>query len=692
MPKPFLLRAPFEPTGDQPKAIEQIVDGVATGLNEQVLMGVTGSGKTNVMAWAIERLGRPALVLSPNKTLAAQLWAEFRRLFPENAVEYFVSYYDYYQPEAYIARSDTYIEKDSSRNEEIDRLRHATTQALLTRRDVIVVASVSCIYGIGSPEDYMGESLEVKRGATLRREMFLRKLTELQYERNDYDLARLRFRVRGDVVDLVPAYEERVFRVEFFGDEIERILELDGTTGEILGTRDDLKVFPATHYVTPAAKLELALADIEVELEERVKWFEEHDRLLEAQRLRQRTNFDLEMLRETGTCAGVENYSRHLTRRQPGEAPYTLLDFLPEDALIFVDESHVAVPQVGAMLGGDRSRKGPLIEYGFRLPSAFDNRPLSFDEWEQRVKQVVYVSATPGPYEIRRSERSVEMIVRPTGLVDPVIEVRKSDGQVDDLIAEVRKRAEAGQRSLVTTLTKRFAEDLTDYLKEMGVRVNYIHSDIDTMERIEILRDLRLGTFDVLVGINLLREGLDLPEVSFIAILDADKEGYLRSFRSFVQIIGRAARNVDGHVVMYADKVTDSMREAIEETDRRRRIQVAYNEEHGITPATVIKAIYNLHLEKAEIAADAADLTAVAGLPREDLLAIVRDLEKEMKRLSRELAYEDAAKVRDRIMALRKRIAGEDIGEDDADVALAIAAAPKRRAAGPSRYRGRSRR
>jgi len=689
MSKPFLLRAPFEPAGDQPKAIAEIVDGISRGLKEQVLMGVTGSGKTNVMAWAIEKLGRPALVLSPNKTLAAQLWAEFRRLFPENAVEYFVSYYDYYQPEAYIARSDTYIEKDSSRNEEIDRLRHATTQALLTRRDVIVVASVSCIYGIGSPEDYMGESLEIKLGATLRREMFLRKLTELQYERNDYDLARLRFRVRGDVVDLVPAYEERVYRVEFFGDEIERILEMDGTTGEILASREDLKVFPATHYVTPAAKLELALVDIEQELEDRVKWFEQHDRLLEAQRIRQRTMFDLEMLRETGTCAGVENYSRHLTRRQPGESPYTLLDFLPEDSLIFVDESHVAVPQVGAMLGGDRSRKGPLIEYGFRLPSAFDNRPLSFDEWEGRVGQVVYVTATPGPYEVRRSERSVEMIVRPTGLVDPVIEIRKSEGQVDDLIAEVRKRAEAGQRSLVTTLTKRFAEDLTDYLKEMGIRVNYIHSDIDTMERIEILRDLRLGTFDVLVGINLLREGLDLPEVSFIAILDADKEGYLRSFRSFIQIIGRAARNVDGHVVMYADKITDSMREAIEETDRRRGIQVAYNLEHGITPATVIKAIYNLQIEKAEIAADAADLTGAAGLPREDLIAIVRDLEKEMKRLSRELAYEDAAKVRDRIMALRRRIAGEESGEEDADVALAIAAAPKRRVAGPSRYRGR---
>ena len=693
MPSRFLLHAPFEPAGDQPKAISQIVDGVTSGLKEQVLMGVTGSGKTNVMAWAIEQLGRPSLILSPNKTLAAQLWAEFRRLFPENAVEYFVSYYDYYQPEAYIARSDTYIEKDSSRNEEIDRLRHATTQALLTRRDIIVVASVSCIYGIGSPEDYMGESLEITRGSTLRREMFLRKLTELQYERNDYDLTRLRFRVRGDVVDLVPAYEERVYRVEFFGDVIDRILEMDGTTGEILGTREDLKVFPATHYVTPAAKLELALKDIEVELEERVHWFEEHDRLLEAQRLRQRTMFDLEMLRETGTCAGVENYSRHLTRRQPGESPYTLMDFLPDDALIFVDESHVAVPQVGGMLGGDRSRKGPLVEYGFRLPSAFDNRPLAFDEWEQRVKQVVYVSATPGPYEIRRSERSVEMIVRPTGLVDPLIEIRKSEGQVDDLIAEVRKRAAAGQRSLVTTLTKRFAEDLTDYMKEMGLRVNYIHSDIDTMERIEILRDLRLGTFDVLVGINLLREGLDLPEVSFIAILDADKEGYLRSFRSFIQIIGRAARNVDGYVVMYADKITNSMREAIDETERRRAVQIAHNEANGITPETVIKAIYNLQLEKAEIAADAADLTGAAGLPREDLIAIVRDLEKEMKRLSRELAFEDAAKVRDRIMALRRRISGADEApENDQDVALAIGATPRKRPAGPSRYRGRGRR
>src|SRR6195256_6471616 len=680
MSKPFLLRAPFEPSGDQPKAIEQIVEGVRSELKELVLMGVTGSGKTNVMAWAIEQLGRPVLVLSPNKTLAAQLWAEFRRLFPENAVEYFVSYYDYYQPEAYIARSDTYIEKDSSRNEEIDRLRHATTQALLTRRDVIVVASVSCIYGIGSPEDYMGESLEITRGSTLRREMFLRKLTELQYERNDYDLARLRFRVRGDVGDLVPAYEERVCRVEFFGDEIERILELDGTTGEILGRRDDLKVFPATHYVTPAAKLELALTDIEVELEERVKWFEEHDRLLEAQRLRQRTNFDLEMLRETGTCAGVENYSRHLTRRQPGEAPYTLLDFLPDDAVIFVDESHIAVPQIGAMLGGDRSRKAALVEYGFRLPSAFDNRPLSFDEWEERARNVVYVSATPGDYEMRRSQRTVEMVVRPTGLVDPTVEVRPTTGQIDDLLAEVKKRAELRHRSLVTTLTKRFAEDLADSLREYGVKVKYLHSELDAMERIDVLRDLRTGAVDVVVGINLLREGLDLPEVAFIGILDADKEGYLRAYRSFIQTIGRAARNVEGHVVMYADKITDSMRQAIDETDRRRNKQIAYNAERGITPETVKKAIYQLEINQNDLKADAVEIMAGAGVPREDLLAIVRDLEKERRRLSKELQFEDAARVRDRIILLRKRLSGEVTGnENDSDVALAIAAAPKQK-------------
>jgi excinuclease ABC subunit B len=679
MPASFQIDAPFEPKGDQPQAIEQVVDGIRQGLREQVLMGVTGSGKTNVMGWAIQELGRPVLVLSPNKTLAAQLCAEFRRLFPRNAVEYFVSYYDYYQPEAYIARSDTYIEKDSSRNEEIDRLRHRATASLLTRRDVIVVASVSCIYGIGSVEDYLGESLDVKPGQQIRREIFLRKLTEMLYERNDYDLGRLRFRVRGDVVDIVPASEEKVYRVEFFGDEIDRVLELDGVTGEILGSRQELKIFPASHYITPHAKMELALRDIEAELEERVRWFEEHGRLLEAQRLRQRTMFDMEMMRETGTCAGIENYSRHLTRRQPGEAPYTLLDFLPEDALIFVDESHVAIPQVGGMLGGDRSRKAALVEYGFRLPSAFDNRPLSFEEWDERAGQLVYVSATPGPYEMEKAKRVVEMLVRPTGLVDPEVEVRRTEGQVDDLVAELKKRIERGQRSLVTTLTKRFAEDLTDYLKEFGLRARYIHSDLDAMERIELLRDLRLGSYDVLVGINLLREGLDLPEVAFIAILDADKEGYLRAYRSFIQIIGRAARNVEGHVIMYADKVTDSMREAIDETDRRRSRQVAYNLEHGITPESVRKAIYSLEIQEKDVQADAVELMAGAGLPREDLLAIVRDLEKEMRRLSRELAFEEAARVRDRIIAMRKRLSGEDGGEDDADVALAIAAAPPRR-------------
>ncbi|HEY3086166.1 MAG TPA: excinuclease ABC subunit UvrB [Candidatus Dormibacteraeota bacterium] len=674
----FRVDAPFKPAGDQPQAIEQLVEGVQAGLSQQVLLGVTGSGKTNVMAWAVEELQRPVLVLSPNKTLAAQLCAEFRRLLPGNAVEYFVSYYDYYQPEAYIARTDTYIEKDSSRNDDIDRMRHSATQSLLTRRDVLVVASVSCIYGIGSVEDYMGESLHVEKGQSIRREVFLRKLTEMLYERNDYDLARLRFRVRGDVVDLVPANEEKVYRVEFFGDEVERIQALDATTGEILGARQEFTVFPASHYVTPADKLRLAMTDIEAELEERCKWFEDHGRLLEAQRLRQRTNFDLEMLRETGTCAGIENYSRHLTRRQPGEAPYTLMDFLPDDTLIFVDESHVAVPQIGGMLGGDRSRKAALVEYGFRLPSAFDNRPLSFEEWEERAQNVVYVSATPGPYEMRRSQRTVEMVVRPTGLVDPTVEVRPTEGQIDDLLAEVRKRAEMGQRSLVTTLTKRFAEDLADYLREYGVKVRYLHSELDAMQRIEVLTALRTGEVDVVVGINLLREGLDLPEVAFIGILDADKEGYLRAYRSFIQIIGRAARNVEGHVVMYADSITDSMRQALDETERRRTKQIAYNAERGITPESVKKAIYALEINENDIQADAVEIMAGAGVPREDLLAIVRDLEKEMRRLSKELQFEDAARVRDRIILLRRRLSGEDVAkEDDADVAMAIAAAPK---------------
>src|SRR6266702_1479610 len=680
MPNRFRVDAPFRPAGDQPQAIAELVEGVRSGLSQQVLAGVTGSGKTNVMSWVVEELQRPVLVLSPNKTLAAQLCAEFRRLLAGNAVEYFVSYYDYYQPEAYIARTDTYIEKDSSRNDDIDRMRHSTTQNLLTRRDVLVVASVSCIYGIGSVENYMGESLHIEKGESIRREVFLRKLTEMLYERNDYDLARLRFRVRGDVVDLVPANEEKVYRVEFFGDEIERIQELDATTGEILGSRETFTVFPASHYVTPADKLRLALSDIEAELEERCKWFEDHGRLLEAQRLRQRTNFDLEMMRETGTCAGIENYSRHLTRRQPGEAPYTLMDFLPDDTLIFVDESHVAVPQIGGMLGGDRSRKAALVEYGFRLPSAFDNRPLSFEEWEQRIGQRLYVSATPGPYEMRRTQRTVEMVVRPTGLVDPTVEVRPTEGQIDDLLAEVKKRTELGQRSLVTTLTKRFAEDLADYLREFGVKVRYLHSELDAMQRIEVLTALRTGDVDVVVGINLLREGLDLPEVAFIGILDADKEGYLRAYRSFIQIIGRAARNVEGHVVMYADQITDSMRMALDETERRRNRQIAYNAERGITPESVKKAIYALEINEKDIQADAVELMVGAGVPREDLIAIVRDLEKEMRRLAKELQFEDAARVRDRIIALRKRLAGEESGkEDDADVALAIAAAPKQK-------------
>ncbi|TMF37956.1 MAG: excinuclease ABC subunit UvrB [Chloroflexi bacterium] len=680
MPNRFRVDAPFRPAGDQPQAIAELVEGVRSGLIQQVLAGVTGSGKTNVMSWVVEELQRPVLVLSPNKTLAAQLCAEFRRLLPDNAVEYFVSYYDYYQPEAYIARSDTYIEKDSSRNDDIDRMRHSATQSLLTRRDVLVVASVSCIYGIGSVEDYMGESLRIEKGQSIRREVFLRKLTEMLYERNDYDLARLRFRVRGDVVDLVPANEEKVYRVEFFGDEVERIQELDAITGEILGAKREFTVFPASHYVTPADKLRLAMVDIEAELEERCKWFEDHGRLLEAQRLRQRTNFDLEMMRETGTCAGIENYSLHLTRRKPGEAPYTLMDFLPDDALIFVDESHVAVPQIGGMLGGDRSRKAALVEYGFRLPSAFDNRPLSFEEWEERARNVIYVSATPGPYETRRSQRTAEMVVRPTGLVDPTVEVRPTEGQIDDLLAEVKKRTEMGQRSLVTTLTKRFAEDLADYLREYGVKVRYLHSELDAMQRIEVLTALRTGEVDVVVGINLLREGLDLPEVAFIGILDADKEGYLRAYRSFIQIIGRAARNVEGHVVMYADSITDSMRQALDETERRRNKQTVYNAEHGITPETVKKAIYALEINENDIQADAIEIMAGAGVPREDLLAIVRDLEKEMRRLSKELQFEDAARVRDRIILLRRRLSGElDAKEDDADVAMAIAAAPKQK-------------
>ena len=648
------LTAAFAPAGDQPRAIDALVSGIRQNLREQVLLGVTGSGKTFTCAHVIQQLQRPTLVLSPNKTLAAQLWAEFREFFPTNAVEYFVSYYDYYQPEAYIPRSDTYIEKDSSRNEEIDRLRNSATRALLTRRDVIVVASISCIYGIGSPEHYLGESITVKRGESIRRDILLRKLTDLQYARNDMDFGRSRFRVRGDVLDVQPAYEEVATRIEFFGDQVEVIKDFDPLTGEILAARDELVVFPASHYVTPAEQMTAAIARIEAELAERSADLEARGRLLEAQRLRQRTAFDVEMMRETGSCAGIENYSRHLTGRAEGERPHCLLDFLPADTLVIVDESHVAVPQIGGMIGGDRSRKIPLVEYGFRLPSALDNRPLTFAEWDSMVGQIIYVSATPGPYEEERSAQTVEQIIRPTGLVDPTLEVKPSEGQIDDLLEQIRIRAERRERCLITTLTKKMAEDLTDYLREAGVKVRYLHSDIDTLERVEILRDLRLGVFDVLVGINLLREGLDLPEVSFIGILDADKEGYLRGYRSLIQTIGRAARNVLGHVVMYADSMSAAMSQAIAETDRRRALQVEHNRRCGITPQTIIKAVRDLETHRGNVDARAAAFQEAAGLPADELLRLARDVEKEMKRAARDLEFERAAALRDRLVELRR--------------------------------------
>jgi excinuclease ABC subunit B len=648
------LESAFVPTGDQPTAIAALSEGLSRGDRHQVLLGVTGSGKTFTISNVIAAAGRPVLVLSPNKTLAAQLWSEFKAFFPHNAVEYFVSYYDYYQPEAYIARTDTYIEKDSSRNEEIDRLRNAATRSLLTRRDVIVVASISCIYGVGSPEDYLGESVSLHPGSSWRRDILLRKFADLQYQRNDTDFGRSRFRVRGDTIDIQPAYEEVAARIYLFGDEVERIVDFDPLTGEILGDRAELDIFPASHYVTPKDKLDRALRAIEDELEARLKELEVQNKLLEAQRLRQRTLFDLEMMRETGTCAGIENYSRHLTGRKEGERPFTLMDFLPEDTLIVVDESHVAVPQIGGMYGGDRSRKLPLVEYGFRLPSALDNRPLTFDEWEQRVGQLIYVSATPGPYEMGHAAQVVEQLLRPTGLLDPPIEVRPSQGQIDDLLGEIRRTVERGERTLVTTLTKRMAEDLTDYLREAGVKVQYLHSDVDTMERVEIIRDLRLGVFDVVVGINLLREGLDLPEVSFIAILDADKEGFLRGYRSLIQTSGRAARNVNGHVVMYADTVSDAMRDTLAETERRRAVQAAYNSEHGISPTTIVKAIREQEMSRAAQGEAAVEFQEAQGLPPDELLRVTLELEKAMKRAASNLEFERAATLRDRLVALRR--------------------------------------
>ncbi|MCX7598545.1 MAG: excinuclease ABC subunit UvrB [Armatimonadetes bacterium] len=653
----FLVVSEFEPRGDQPEAIERLSEGVKRGLRDQVLLGITGSGKTYVIAKVIEKVQRPTLVIAHNKTLAAQLAAEFREFFPHNAVEYFVSYYDFYQPEAYLPQTDTYIEKDSRINDEIDRLRHSATQAVMTRRDVVVVASVSCIFGLGSPEQYEEVSLRLKAGAQADRDEILRQLVRMQFSRNDYELERGTFRARGDVVEIHPVDRDEIVRVELFGDTIERIMVIDPVTGELIESRDDLLVFPATHYVASRDRIERALEGIEAELEERLKWFREHGKLLEAQRLEQRTRYDLEMIREIGYCQGIENYSRHFDGRAPGEPPYTLLDYFPDDFLLVIDESHQTIPQLRAMHEGDRSRKTSLVEYGFRLPCAYDNRPLRFDEFLERVNQVIYVSATPGPWEMERAQQVVELIVRPTGLVDPPVEVRPREGQVDDLVAEIRQTVAQGHRVLVTTLTKRMAEDLIEYLAELGFRVHYLHSDIETIERSELLRDLRLGEFDVLVGINLLREGLDLPEVALVAILDADQEGFLRSTTSLIQIMGRASRNIEGRVILYADEITASMREAIDETERRRRKQIEHNRRHGITPQTIRKAVRDVI--RAEEERQRTALRRVAPqlaekAPPDQLFEVIRELEREMKEAAEALEFERAAELRDEIEELKQ--------------------------------------
>ena len=651
----FQIVSDFQPTGDQPQAVDQVVDGLDRGMIHQSLMGVTGSGKTFTMANVIERVQRPTLVIAHNKTLAAQLATEFKEFFPDNAVEYFVSYYDYYQPEAYIPRTDLYIEKDADINEELDKLRHAATRALLTRRDVLIVASVSCIFGLGSPEEYQGFMAHVQRGEIRSPGRLSRQLIDMQYERNDFDLARGRFRIRGDTLEILPAYETVGVRIEFWGDEVERIVELDPLTGEVLSERNDIDIYPAKHFVTSEEKLKEAIRNIEIELDEELKFLNRKGKLLEAQRLAQRTRYDIEMMRETGYCAGVENYSRHLAAREPGSTPYTLMDYFPEDYLLFIDESHMTLPQIRGMYNGDRSRKEVLVEYGFRLPSALDNRPLNFGEFEQFVNQAVYVSATPGPYEFEHSQQMVEQVIRPTGLTDPIIDVKPTDGQIDDLLYQIKVRVDRGERCIVTTLTKRMSEELADYLREMGIRTHYLHSEIDTLERSEILRDLRLGVYDVIVGINLLREGLDLPEVSLVAILDADKEGYLRSTTSLVQTIGRAARHVDGHVIMYADRVTDSMKRAIDETERRREIQQVYNREHGITPQTIQKTIHDI-TERVRAVAETQATYAVdsADMPRDDIVRLIKDLESQMKTAAKSLEFEKAALLRDQITDLRK--------------------------------------
>ena len=653
--KEFKVVAPFEPAGDQPKAIRELVGGIEAGMKHQTLLGVTGSGKTYTMAKVVEAVQKPTLVLAHNKTLAAQLCSEFREFFPHNAVHYFVSYYDYYQPEAYVPTSDTYIEKDASINDEIDRLRHAATSALFERRDVIIVASVSCIYGLGSPEDYVGMTFSLKNGEYRDRDHILRRLVGIQYERNDIGFTRGTFRVRGDVIEINPVGSESVIRVEMFGDEIERILEIDPITGEVLAERDELTIYPASHFITPEEKLRRAIPAIEAELEERLKVLRSQNKLLEAQRLEQRTRYDLEMLAELGYCTGIENYSAPLSGRQPGETPATLLDYFPKDYLMIIDESHVTIPQVRAMYFGDRSRKENLVEYGFRLPSALDNRPLMFPEFEAHMNQVVYVSATPGPYERERSEQVVEQVIRPTGLVDPEIVVRPVKGQIDDLIDEIGQVIQRRERVLITTLTKRMAEDLTQYFTEIGLKVRYLHSDVETLDRIEILRELRQGVFDVLVGINLLREGLDLPEVSLVAILDADQEGLLRSSTSLVQTIGRAARNVRGKVIMYADRITDSMQYAIDETNRRRAIQMEYNERMGITPASIEKAIKDIAQEIVEeqVAEEKADYDTRRKGSLRDVIALIQELEEEMYRAAQELNFERAAELRDEIKEIR---------------------------------------
>ena len=656
----FQLASDFQMTGDQPPAVERLVAGVRKGVVQQALLGVTGSGKTFTMANIVQEVQRPTLVIAHNKTLAAQLTTEFKEFFPNNAVEYFVSYYDYYQPEAYVPRTDTYVEKDASVNEELDKLRLSATTSLLTRRDVLIVASVSCIYGLGDPQDYFNLVAQVKVGEIRDRSRLLRQLIEMQYERNDMELSRGKFRVRGDTLELVPAYAEAATRIQFFGDEIERIVSLDPLTGEVLGQHQEVAIYPAKHFVTSKEKLALACVDIRDELAERLDELKRQEKVLEAARLESRTHYDLEMLQETGFCAGVENYARHLSRRGPGTAPHTLLDYFPEDFLMLVDESHMTLPQVRGMYHGDLSRKQTLVDFGFRLPSALDNRPLNFGEFERHINQVIFVSATPGPYEMEHSSAIVEQVIRPTGLLDPTIEVKPSEGQIDDLLHQIKTRVDRGQRCLVTTLTKRMSEELADFMSEMGIRNHYLHSDIHTLERIEILRDLRLGVYDVIVGINLLREGLDLPEVSLVAILDADKEGYLRSTTALIQTVGRAARHSEGHVIMYADRVTDSMKRTIDETYRRRGIQDVHNRENGIEPQSIQKAVHDI-TESIKLVAEtqATYRTVRQEMSREDMFRVIKDLEVQMKDAARNLEFEKAAQLRDDILDLRRVLAVE---------------------------------